>query len=180
MENLDKNKKISLGLGVVLIISLFLPWFKFFIFSVTLIGIPGTVADFFTLLPIFGEDVPDIPFKQQLAMYMGYAFLVLGSAGLYFNYTGAILKSKLAYYSMIAYFILVLVLNISEVSDASDGMGGSDDGPSIFSLLGIGLYLFIASFIGNLIYLKEETESEVIDEPEEMAEEIEEEYYNEE
>ena len=110
---------------------------------------------------------------MQLAVYIGYVFFVLGAAGLYFNYKGAIQKSKLAYYSMIGYFVLVLLLNISDFSDISEGAG--DDGPNIFSLLGIGLYLFIASFIGNLIYLKEDSESEIIDEPEEMAEKIEEE-----
>ena len=166
MENLSKNKKISLGLGVVLIISLFLPWFKFVIFSVTLIGIPGTVADLTTGFGSMMGEIPDIPFKVQLAMYMGYAFLILGSAGLYFNYKGAIQKSKLAYYSMIGYFVLVLLLNISDLLEAFDGMGELDDGPSIFSLLGIGIYVFIASYIGNLKYLKEETEPEMIDDPE--------------
>ena len=164
MENFSQNKKISLGLGVVLIISLFLPWLKWIVFSVSLIGIPGVIADLTPFLPsLFDSEWWDFSFKNQLVVYIGYVYLVLGTAGLYFNYKGEILKSKLAYYSMIAYFILVLVLNISEISDATNGMGESYDGPNIFSLLGIGLYIFITSFIGNLMYLKEESESEVIE-----------------
>ena len=35
-------------------------------------------------------------------------------------------------------------------------MPGGGDGSSIFKVLGMGFYLFIASYIGNLKYLKEE------------------------
>lgn len=170
MGNPSKKKQISLVLGVVLIISLFLPWFKFLVFSVSLYDIPGLIADLNTSLQSIPDikfeypNILDFSFKNQLAIYMGYVFLVLGAAGLYFNYKGEILKSKLAYYSMIAYFILVLVLNISEISDIADGAEKPDDSPNIFSLFDIGIYIFIASFIGNLIYLKEDSKSEVIEE----------------
>jgi hypothetical protein len=223
MENLSQNKKISLGLGVVVLISLFLPWFSFMIFSTSLIGAPGLITDlasfgggimddvpfkiqlaiymgyaffilgaaglyfnykndiqkaklsyyamvgYFALVIIlnisdfssfFGGGMDDIPFKIQLAIYIGYAFFILGAIGLYFNYKDDIQKAKLSYYAMVGYFALVIILNISDMED----MGGGDDGPSIFKFLGMGFYVFIASYIGNLKYLKEESESEIIEE----------------
>jgi len=160
MENLSQNKKISLGLGVVLIISLFLPWFDFFIFSFSLIGMPEIISDLSTFL---GEGMTDISFKIQLAVYIGYVYVVLAAAGLYFNYKNDIQKAKLSYYAMVGYFALVIILNISDMGDMGD-MGGGDDGPSIFSFLGMGFYLFIASYIGNLKYLKEESDTEIIEE----------------
>ena len=157
MENLSQNKKISLGLGAAVLISLFLPWFSFMMFSTSLIGIPGLLAD---VGNTFGGEMDDIPFRMQLAVYMGYAFFILGAAGLYFNYKNDIQKAKLSYYAMVGYFALVIILNISDMGD----MGGGDDGPSVFEVLGMGFYVFIASYIGNLKYLKEESESEIIEE----------------
>jgi hypothetical protein len=143
----------------VLIISLFLPWFDFFIFSFSLIGMPEMISDLSTFL---GEGMTDISFKIQLAVYIGYVYIVLAAAGLYFNYTGDIQKSKLFYYSMIGYFALVLLINMSDISG---GLGDKERGaPSIFDLLGMGFYVFIASYIGNLKYLKEESQSEIIEE----------------
>ena len=134
----------------MLIISLFLPWFDYFIFSASLIGIPEMISNLSTF---FGEGMDDISFKIQLAVYIGYVYIVLAAAGLYFNYTGDIQKSKLFYYSMIGYFALVLLINMSDISG---GLGDKEGGgPSIFDLLGIGFYIFIASFIANLKYLKE-------------------------
>ena len=79
---------------------------------------------------------------------------------MYFNYKNDIQKAKLSYYAMVGYFALVIILNISDMGD----MTGGDDGPSIFDFLGMGFYVFIASYIGNLKYLKEESESEIIEE----------------
>ena len=59
---------------------------------------------------------------------------------------------------MAGYFVLVIILNISE--DLGP-MGGGDNGPSFFSILGMGFYVFIASYIGNLKYLKEDDNPEV-------------------
>lgn len=160
MENLSQNKKISLGLGAAVLISLFLPWISFMMFSASLIGIPGLLADFGNA---FGGGMDDIPFRMQLAVYMGYAFFILAAVGLYFNYKNDIQKAKLSYYAMVGYFALVIILNISDMGDMGD-MGGGDDGPSIFSFLGLGFYLFIASYIGNLKYLKEESDTEIIEE----------------
>lgn len=157
MENLSQNKKISLGLGAAVLISLFLPWFSFMMFSTSLIEIPGLLADFGNA---FGGGMDDIPFRMQLAVYMGYAFFMFGAAGLYFNYKNDIQKAKLSYYAMVGYFALVIILNISDMGD----IGGGDDGLSIFKVLGMGFYLFIASYIGNLKYLKEDSESEIIEE----------------
>jgi len=157
MENLSQNKKISLGLGAAVLISLFLPWFSFMMFSTSLIGIPGLLAD---VGGAFGGGMDDIPFRMQLAVYMGYAFFMFGASGLYFNYKNDIQKAKLSYYAMVGYFALVIILNISDMGD----MTGGDDGPSIFKVLGMGFYVFIASYIGNLKYLKEESESEIIEE----------------
>ena len=158
MENLSRNKKISLGLGIALIISLFLPWVDFMIFSMSLIGVPGALSD---MAGIGGGSMGDIPFKSQLLVYIGYVFFILGVAGLFFNYKGDIQKAKLSYYAMVGYFVLVIILNISDMSDAIGDMGGGDDGPSFFSILGMGFYVFIASYIGNLIYLKEDDNPEV-------------------
>ncbi len=149
MENLSRNKKISLGLGIALIISLFLPWVDFMIFSVSLIG----ELDFVSM--------GDIPFKAQLLVYIGYVFFILGVAGLFFNYKGDIQKAKSSYYAMAGYFVLVIILPIPGDLGPIGDMGGGDDGPSIFSILGIGFYVFIASYIGNLIYLKEDDNPEV-------------------
>ena len=157
MENLSQNKKISLGLGAAVLISLFLPWISFMGFSTSLTGIPGMISDFSSF---FGGGMDDIPFKIQLAIYIGYAFFILGAIGLYFNYKDDIQKAKLSYYAMVGYFALVIILNVSDMGD----MGGGDDGPSIFKVLGMGFYVFIASYIGNLKYLKEESESEIIEE----------------
>ena len=111
---------------------------------------PEMISDLSTFL---GEGMTDISFKIQLAVYIGYVYIVLAAAGLYFNYTGDIQKSKLFYYSMIGYFALVLLINMSDISG---GLGDKEGGgPSIFDLLGIGFYIFIASFIANLKYLKE-------------------------
>ena len=160
MENLSQNKKISLGLGAAVLISLFLPWISFMGFSTSLTGVPGMISDFSSF---FGGGMDDIPFKIQLAIYIGYAFFILGAIGLYFNYKDDIQKAKLSYYAMVGYFALVIILNISDMGDMGD-MGGGDDGPSIFSFLGMGFYLFIVSYIGNLKYLKEESQSEIIEE----------------
>ena len=157
MENLSQNKKISLGLGAAVLISLFLPWFSYAVFSTSLIGMPGLISDFSSF---FGGGMDDIPFKIQLAIYMGYAFFILAAVGLYFNYKNDIQKAKLSYYAMVGYFALVIILNISDMGD----MGGGDDGPSVFKILGMGFYLFIASYIGNLKYLKEESDTEIIEE----------------
>ena len=149
MENLSRNKKISLGLGIALIISLFLPWVDVMIFSMSLIDIAN----------IAGDSMGDIPFKAQLLIYIGYVFFILGVAGLFFNYKGDIQKAKSSYYAMAGYFVLVIILSIS--GDFISDMGGGDDGPSFFSILGMGFYVFIASYIGNLIYLKEDDNPEV-------------------
>jgi hypothetical protein len=158
MENLSQNKKISLGIGVVLLISLFLPWASFMGLSVTLMGIAGMYNDASAIG--LGAD-SDAGFKALLAIYMGYAFLILGAAGLFFNYKDDIQKAKWAYYSMLGYFVLIIILNISEMGEMGE-MGGGD-GPSIFSILGIGFYVFIASFIGTFKFLKEENNPEVIE-----------------
>jgi len=159
MENLSRNKKISLGLGIALIISLFLPWVDVIIFSMSLIGVPGTLSD---IAGFFGFSMGDMPFKFQLLVYIGYVFFILGVAGLFFNYKGDIQKAKLSYYAMAGYFVLVIILNISgDLGPIGDMGGGKDDGPSFFSILGMGFYVFIASYIGNLIYLKEDDNPEV-------------------
>ena len=64
---------------------------------------------------------------------------------------------------MVGYFALVIILNILDMGDMGD-VGGGDDDPSVFKVLGMGFYLFIASYIGNLKYLKEESQSEIIEE----------------
>ncbi len=110
MENLSQNKKISLGIGVVLLISLFLPWASFMGFSMSLIGIPGAISDF---AGVGGGDMSDLGFKALLGLYMGYAFFILSAAGLFFNYKGDIQKAKWAYYSMLGYFVLIIILNIA-------------------------------------------------------------------
>jgi hypothetical protein len=156
MENFSQNKKISLGLGAAVLISLFMNWIHVFPFKFSLIGLPGGLSD---LGRMFGGGIDDLPFKMQLAIYIGYAFFILGAVGLYFNYKNDIQKAKLSYYAMVGYFALVIILNISDMGD----MGGGDDG-SIFKVLGMGFYVFIASYIGNLKYLKEESESEIIEE----------------
>ena len=149
MQNLSQNKKISLGFGVVLIISLFFPWFRYVI-NVSLIDIPD-----------YDHWFPEkIPFKIQLAVYIGYVYVVLAAAGLYFNYKNDIQKAILSYYAMVGYFALVIILNILDMGD----VGGGGDRPSIFKVLGMGFYVFIASYIGNLKYLKEDSESEIIEE----------------
>ena len=161
MENLSRNKKISLGLGIALIISLFLPWVDFMILSMSLIGVPGTLSD---IANMAGGSMGDIPFKAQLLVYIGYVFFILGVAGLFFNYKGDIQKAKSSYYAMAGYFVLVIILNILNFSgdlDAIGDMGGGDGGPRFFSILGMGFYVFIASYIGNLIYLKEDDNPEV-------------------
>lgn len=158
MENLSRNKKISLGLGIALIISLFMPWVDVVIFSMSLIGVPGALSD---IANMAGGSMGDIPFKAQLLVYIGYVFFILGVAGLFFNYKGDIQKAKSSYYAMAGYFVLVIILNISGDLGSIGDMGGGDDGPSFFSILGMGFYVFIASYIGNLIYLKEDDNPEV-------------------
>ena len=74
MENLSRNKKISLGLGIALIISLFLPWVDVMIFSMSLIGVPGALSD---MAGFLGGSMGDMPFKLQLLVYIGYVFLFL-------------------------------------------------------------------------------------------------------
>ena len=159
MENLSKNKKISLGSGVAVLISLFMPWASFMGFSLSLIGIPGTLSD---LASMGGGDLSDAEFKHLLAIYIGYAFLILGAASLFFNYKGDIQKAKWAYFSMIGYLGLVIILNMGDMGDMAD-MAGGDSGPSIFKVLGMGFYVFLASFIGSFKFLKEEVNPEVID-----------------
>ena len=161
MKSLSGKKKGSLILGVLILISLFLPWINLIVFSSSLIGFPeggvmgGLPADLSALLSWGGESLSDLSFSQQLAIYIGYAFFVLGAVGLYFNYKGDIQKSRISYYLMIAYFVLVVILNISDMPS-----GGSEfDGPSIFDVLEMGAYIFIVSFILNLIFLSEEKKS---------------------
>jgi hypothetical protein len=148
MKSLSGKKKGSLILGLLILISLFLPWFDFLFFSSSLIGFPeGGVM--FVL-----RRISDLSFSQQLAIYIGYAFFVLGAAGLYFNYKGDIQKSRISYYLMIAYLLLVVILNISDMPESS-----GSSGPSIFDVLEMGAYIFIVSFIVNLIFLSEEKKS---------------------
>ena len=149
--------------------SLFLPWIDFIVFSSSLIGFPeggvmgGLPADMKILswpLPQLnwpGVSLSDLSFSQQLAIYIGYAFFVLGAAGLYFNYKGDIQKSRISYYLMIAYLLLVVILNISDMPESSGS--SSSSGPSIFDVLEMGAYIFIVSFIVNLIFLPEEKKS---------------------
>jgi len=158
MENLSKNKKISLALGFVVLISLFMPWISYFIFSESLIGISGKLSD----LASFG----DPKFKHQLVIYIGYAFLILAAASLFFNYKGDIQKAKWAYYSMIGYFGLVIILNIGDIGKlpVPESIPMLEAFmPSIFDILGVGFYVFIASFLVSFKFLKEENDPEVID-----------------
>ena len=66
-------------------------------------------------------------------------------------------KSKCERYQVIRYdqFGEAGIGGAAGMPDMGD-MGGGDDGPSIFKVLGMGFYVFIASYIGNLKYLKEE------------------------
>jgi hypothetical protein len=149
MKSLSGKKKGSLILGVLILISLFLPWFDCLFFSKSLIALPALTSN---ILSWIGESPS---FSQQLAIYIGYAFFVLGAAGLYFNYKGDIQKSRISYYLMIAYLLLVVILNISDIPES----GSDSDGPSIFDVLEMGAYIFIVSFILNLIFLSEEKKS---------------------
>ena len=163
MKSLSGKKKGSLILGVLILMSLFLPWIDFIVFSSSLIGFPeggvigGLPADLSALLSWGGMSLSDLSFSQQLAIYIGYAFFVLGAAGLYFNYKGDIQKSRISYYLMIAYLLLVVILNISDMPESSGS--SSSSGPSIFDVLEMGAYIFIVSFIVNLIFLAEEKKS---------------------
>ena len=140
--------------GFLIIISLFLTWFKYLTFSTTLIGLPGTIKVFTNFLDSwFGVDVDSFPFRIQLAIYIGYAFLILSSLGLYFNNKNDIKKAKVSNYAIPAYFILVIILNMSEMGDAQ---GGGDGVGKLFDKLGLGFYVFIGSYIANLRYLKAE------------------------
>ena len=148
MKSLSGKKKGSLILGVLILISLFLPWFDCLFFSKSLIALPGLTSNILSWIGVSPS------FSQQLAIYIGYAFFVLGAAGLYFNYKGDIQKSRISYCLMIAYFALVVILNISDMPESS-----GSSGPSILDVLEMGAYIFIVSFIVNLIFLSEEKKS---------------------
>lgn len=169
-SDFSSNKKISLVAGAVLVISLFLPWISYMMFSESLIGMAGSISDLKQLARSGGESVPDFTFGQNLFVYIGYAYLVLGAAGLYFNYNGDVKKSKMYYYLIPAYFILVFILNVSDIVDALDAY---QDMPteympdiSLLDLIGIGFYLFVISYIVVMVKLnpEEKTVNEVLEE----------------
>ena len=153
MSNFSSNKKISLIAGGALAISLFLPWISFMIFSESLIGIPGLIGTLQDLSGAFGgEESLDLTFAQNIAIYIGYAYLIFAGAGLYLNYTGDIKKSKLFYYLIPVYFILVVILNASDLPD----MPSDSFDFNVFEFLGIGFYMFVISYVIVLIKLKPE------------------------
>ena len=155
MSNFSSNKKISLIAGGALAISLFLPWISFMIFSESLIGIPGLIGTLQDLSGAFGgEESLDLTFAQNIAIYIGYAYLIFAGAGLYLNYTGDIKKSKLFYYLIPVYFILVVILNTSDLPD----MPSDSFDFNVFEFLGIGFYMFVISYVIVLIKLKPEEE----------------------
>ena len=155
MSTFSSNKKISLIAGGALAISLFLPWISFMIFSESLIGIPGLIGTLQDLSGAFGgEESLDLTFAQNIAIYIGYAYLIFAGAGLYLNYTGDIKKSKLFYYLIPVYFILVVILNTSDLPD----MPSDSFDFNVFEFLGIGFYMFVISYVIVLIKLKPEEE----------------------
>jgi len=155
MSNFSSNKKISLIAGGALAISLFLPWISVMIFSESLIGIPGLIGTLQDLSGAFGgEESLDLTFAQNMAIYIGYAYLIFAGAGLYLNYTGDIKKSKLFYYLIPVYFILVVILNTSDLPD----MPSDSFDFNVFEFLGIGFYMFVISYVIVLIKLKPEEE----------------------
>ena len=155
MSNFSSNKKISLIAGGALAISLFLPWISFMFFSESLIGIPGLIGTLQDLSGAFGgEESLDLTFAQNIAIYIGYAYLIFAGAGLYLNYTGDIKKSKLFYYLIPVYFILVVILNTSDLPD----MPSDSFDFNVFEFLGIGFYMFVISYVIVLIKLKPEEE----------------------
>tara|TARA_B110000495_G_C22599404_1_gene358591 strand:+ start:29 stop:520 length:492 start_codon:yes stop_codon:yes gene_type:complete len=161
MSNFSSNKKISLIAGGALAISLFLPWISFMIFSESLIGIPGLIGTLQDLSGAFGgEESLDLTFAQNIAIYIGYAYLIFAGAGLYLNYTGDIKKSKLFYYLIPVYFILVVILNIADL-DIPDMPSDSFDF-NVFDFLGIGFYMFVISYVVVLIKLKPDDEADAL------------------
>ena len=140
MENFSQNKKISLGLGVVLIISLFLTW----IFDHSLLDFSiYAQTDFVKTVP------------QYMFIYIGFVFLVLGVISLLMNFENKIRMSRIVLYLVPLYFIIVCVFNI--LGPRGDIIEKSDSSLNIIDLLkklGIGFYLFLISYIGLLKYLK--------------------------
>ena len=142
-----------------------MPWINFLGFSESLIAIPGFLSHY----GIF----QDPKFKHLLVIYIGYVFLILAAASLFFNYKGHIQKAKWAYYAMIGYCGLVIILNIEESVDVEMTskfplflrviFENIMDRISPFDILYVGFYVFIASFIVSFKFLKEEIDPEVID-----------------
>ncbi len=86
MENMSKNQKIAMGAGLLMVISLFLPFMAFGPISTSLMG---------------------------AGSFHSYVFLALGGAGLYFNYNRDTTKAKYSYLAAIGWFVLWIFINES-------------------------------------------------------------------
>lgn len=86
MENMSKNQKIAMGSGLLMIISLFMPFMSFGPISASLMG---------------------------TGSFHAYVFLALGAAGLFFNYKTDTTKAKYSYLGAIGWFILWVFINES-------------------------------------------------------------------
>ena len=83
---MSKNQKIAMGAGLLMIISLFLPFMSFGPISTSLMG---------------------------AGSFHAYVFLALGGAGLFFNYKSDTTKAKYSYLAAIGWFVLWIFINES-------------------------------------------------------------------
>jgi len=98
---MSKNQKIAMGSGILMVISLFLP---------------------FEILPPLWPDTSSIFSGLSFieVSFSGYIFLALGAAGLFFNYKEDTTKARYSYLGAIAWFVIWLFTN--SVDDSS-GIG---------------------------------------------------------
>jgi len=127
---MNKNKKISLTIAVAMIISILLPFFKFGVFSVS-------------LLDAVKEGNPET---------IGLIVLIIAFGVLTF-------MDKHLFARICSVLILVACLyGAFKMADAQSGLSQLNVDVNVFSLLGIGAYLLLLGSIAGVIFSKPKSE----------------------
>ena len=147
----DKYKNLGRICGVAIAAAYFLPWIDAIIFSFAGYEL-GKLYDGMAALQsgfgdLMGETVKEEDaVKKPAWVYCTYLFPLIGIAS-------ALINKRIVHFLSAVYVLAVLAWIVLSLSSVLQGMseGSSSEGPSLFSFVGIGLWITILAPFGQIV-----------------------------